>query len=214
MGVNGPAARRRARWFLVMALTGAAMVALVACGGGGSKDGGSSPVPGSPTPHPQPTIDGSTFNFPARGYAVTIPPGWHANPNSLLAGPQQVDTFFSDDTVEGVQSNIAITCEANPANVSTQQFFQNKLTTLGTLGARDVQQLGSTTVGGVEAQEVAYNLARGDVKIAKVDVMLVTPACAWTIASASAPSLVNQNGTIFQEFLKSFKLVSAENAGA
>jgi hypothetical protein len=195
-----------------LAVCGAALVsalALVACNGGGGNSGKTGTATAVPTerPHVQPTIDGSVFNFPARGYSATIPAGWHANPNSLLAGSQVVDTFFASDTTDGVQSNISITCEDNPANVGTDQFVQHRLNTLNSLGAKDVKEEGATTVSGVSAQKVSYTLVRDNNTIAKTDIMFATRKCGWVIASANAPSVAQQSGAVFDTFLKSFKLI-------
>jgi hypothetical protein len=204
--VNGGSLRR-----LVTALAIASALAAAACsGGGGGKSGTPTPLDTTPTsvPHVDPTIDGSTFFFPGRGYAAVIPDGWHANPNSLLAGPQLVDTFFSPDTVDGVQSNISVTCELNPSNVTTQEFYDTRVATLGKLGAGDVKVLGGSTVAGVAAQGIAYALTRDKITIAKVDLMFATPRCAWTVALASAPSAAGTNTALFDQFLQSFKLLA------
>ena len=197
------------RLMTVLALASA--LAAAACGGGGGNAATQTPGTAIATsvPHYEPTIDGSSFVFPDRGYASAIPDGWHANPNSLLAGPQQVDTFFSPDTVDGVQSNISVTCEENLSDVTTQAFFDQRTATLGKLGAANVQQLGGSTVSGVDAQGIAYTLTRDDIIIAKVDLMFATPRCAWTLALASAPSLAPQNATVFEQFVQSFKLLAA-----
>ena len=160
-------------------------------------------------PHAQPTIDGNTFNFPARGYAATIPDGWHANPNSVLAGAQQVDTFFGTETIDGVQSNISVSCEENPDNVPTDPFVTQHVTLLQKLGATEVHSLGTVTVSGVTAQKISYSLARGTTKINKIDVMFTTPACAWTLAAAAAPSVADKNAPTFDAFVQSFRLLPA-----
>jgi len=209
------ARRARPRRLAICGIALAGALALVACsgGGGGGKTDKTGTVTGTvtavPTQRPkvEPTIDGSVFNFPGRGYSATIPIGWHANPNSLLAGPQAVDTFFAADTTDGVQSNIGVTCEDNPANISTETFVQTRLNTLKTLGAQDVKQEPATTVSGVSAQRVSYTLVRDKSTIAKTDVMFATRKCGWVLAVASAPSLQQQNVGIFDTFLKSFKLI-------
>ena len=209
MASTAQAGRRRIRKLLALALSAVSVAALVACSGGGSSDktGTASPT-ATPTekPHVQPTIEGGTFNFPARGYGVLIPNGWHANPNSLLAGTQAVDTFFSADTTDGVQSNISVTCEDNPSNVGTDQFVQTRMNTLGTLGAQDVKTLGPANVGGVQGQKISYTLVRDKVTIQKTDIMFATKRCAWVLALSSAPSAQAQNGTVFDNFVQSFRL--------
>jgi hypothetical protein len=214
MGAHGFTAGGHARRVFAAALVVLGALLLAACGGGGKASVTATPAtPAAVTPtstvvvHAQPTIDGSSFLFPDRGYAAVIPDGWHANPNSLLAGPQEVDTFFSAETISGVQANISVTCEANSANVDTNQFVQNRVTTLTKLGATDMTALGTASVAGVDAATVSYTLTREDTQIAKSDVMFATAKCAWTLALASAPSALDQNEAVFAEFLKSFKLL-------
>jgi hypothetical protein len=212
MSGTGRGQRFGMRRLAVLALGGLAVMTVVACNGGGSKSStpSSASTPAAEqTAHPQPTIDGNTFTFPARGYAAVIPDGWHANPNSLLAGAQTVDTFFAADTVDGVQSNISVTCEENPDNVQTAQFLQNRLATLGRLAAKNLQDLGTTTVAGVPAEKFTYTLERGTTTIQKVDVNFATSKCGWTLAVASAPSTDAQNRTAFDSFLQSFKLLDS-----
>ena len=183
---------------------------MIACGGGG---GTATPEPSAttvsdpPSPNPQPTIDGSRFTFPARGYASVIPDGWHANPNSLLAGAQTVDTFFSVDTVDGVQANISVTCEKNDANVPTEQFVTTRLATLAALSAIDVKMLGAVTVAGVQGQKVSYTLVRDAKTLRKTDVMFATARCGWTLALATAPAAETQHQDLFERFLQSFSLI-------
>jgi len=210
MGLSGVREGGRPQRLVAMVLAvalGAVMVA--GCKGGGDGDKGTATPTATATarPHVQPTIDGSAFNFPDRGYAAVIPDGWHANPNSLLAGPQAVDTFFSPDTVEGVQSNISITCEDNPDGTGSDQFVENKLKTIAALGGKDVSAARPVTVGGQQAQELSYTLDRGGTAIVKTDVLFATARCGWTIALASAPSVQPQNAAIFDRFLQTFKLV-------
>jgi hypothetical protein len=211
----------RARRLSFCVVTAAALCALVACssGGGGSKTqsgtpgaAGSATPAGTSTPIAQATIEGDSFIFPARGYAATIPDGWHANPNSLLAGPQTLDTFFSNDTVEGVQSNISVTCEDNQTHIGTDAFVQKRTVTLTSLGATDIQPLAPPTIAGVPAVEVTYTLQRNTLTIRKIDAMFAAQMCLWTLASASAPSVASDTADRFAQFIKSFQLLGGAAA--
>ena len=210
MGWWGAAVRRSRAGLLAIGVVSLAAVAVAACGGGGG-GGSANTTPGatpSPTQAPQlqPTVVGSSFNFPGHGYFVTIPDGYHANPNSLLAGPQTVDTFFAADTVDGIQPNVSVTCELNPTHIATQQFVTQRMATLNALGAAQVTNLGTITVSGVQAQKIGYNLVRGDLSISKIDVMFATRRCGWTLAAGSAASTLSQTTSTFDKFLASFRL--------
>ena len=208
---NGPVwLRAGAAMFTLTALSALVIAGCSSKGSSKSKGSQGTPAAATPTaaaPLAQPTINGSSFVFPDRGYAATIPDGWHANPNSLLAGPQQIDAFFSDDTVDGVQSNISVTCEANTTKLTTDEYVQARLKTVQALGAADLKTLPAQTVAGTTAQVVSYSLKRQNTTIDKVDVMFVSPKCAWTVASASAPSAATQVSAKLTTFLQSFKLV-------
>ncbi len=202
----------RARLFAVVVVS-AAVAAGVACsgGGGGKNETPTSAVPtGTPTvlPEPRPTITGSELNYPAHGYAAVIPDGWHANPGGIVAGVTKIDTFFSPAAVDGVQANISVTCEGDPAGISTDDFVTNRLATIAKRSATDLKRLDPVTIAGQQAQVASYTITRDQLVVRQLDVMFVTPSCAWTIALASAPSAENDSKAIFDRFLQSFRLLS------
>ena len=191
------------RWWLALLVVG--LVSSVACGGGNGSDVGG--PTSTPAPQPEPTIVGSQYFFPARGYEALIPDGWNSDANIVVAGPLKIDGFFSPDEVDGVQANISVSCEENPSGASTEQYVENRLGTLQELASTDLKTLGSVSVGGVQGQTVSYTLTRGPTTIRKIDVMVVTSTCAWTVALAAAPSEETQNREVLDRFLESFHLI-------
>ncbi len=196
--------RVRRRLALTLVIVGLASFA--ACRGG-SSGGVINELTLTPAPQPEPTIAGSRYYFPARGYEALIPDGWHSDANTVVAGPLKVDTFFSPGEVDGVQANVSVSCEENPSGASTEQYVENRLETLHQLAATDVKELGSISVSGVEGQMVSYTLVRGQTTIRKTDVMVVASRCAWLLALATAPSEENQVRDVFDRFLASFRLI-------
>lgn len=199
---------------LLAAVVATAAVATgVACdSGGGSKDGTpTSAVPASTAtivPEARPTITGNQLNYPAHGFAAVIPDGWHANPGGIVAGLTKIDTFFSPAAIDGIQANVSVTCEGDPAGLTTDDFVANRLLTITKRSATDLKRLDAVTVAGQQGQAVSYTITRDQLVVRQYDVMFVTPLCAWTIALATSPSTENDNKPIFDRFLQSFKLVS------
>ncbi len=208
---------RRGRVHLLAAVVVVATVATgVACNGGGGGNSGtptsSVPTPtATPAPEPRPTIVGNQLNYPAHGFAAVIPDGWHANPGGIVAGSTKIDTFFSAAAVDGVQANVSVTCEGDPAGVSTDDFVTNRLATITKRSGTDLKKLDPVTVDGQQAQLASYAITRDQLTVRQYDAMFVTPSCAWTIALATAPSGENENKAIFFKFLESFRLL---NSGA
>ncbi|HWQ28258.1 MAG TPA: hypothetical protein VNN12_04465 [Dehalococcoidia bacterium] len=185
-----------------------------ACGGDGGGEATPTPEASAPTPLPQPTIEGNRYIFPGRGYSATIPEGWTADPNSVASGPMKVDAFFAGEEVEGVQTNITVTCEENPDNVGLSDYLELKLETLRQLDARDLQRLGALQVAGVPAEMVQYSFVREDVTASKVDVMFVGGPCAWTVSLTAAPSAIEAAKTTLNAFLGSFQLLTSEEGSS
>ncbi|TAK72824.1 MAG: hypothetical protein EPO22_00255, partial [Dehalococcoidia bacterium] len=188
---------KRGRAPLLAAVVATVAVASgVACdkGGGGKSETPTSAVPTSTAttvPEARPTITGNQLNYPAHGFAAAIPDGWHANPGGIVAGLTKIDTFFSAATVDGVQANISVTCEGDPAGVTTEDFVTNRLATITKRSATDLMRLDPMTVAGQQAQVASYTITRDQLVVRQYDVMFVTPKCAWTIELATAPSAEN-----------------------
>ena len=141
---------------------------------------------------------------------MLIPDGWQSDANSLVAGPMKVDSFYAADTVDGVQSNISVTCELNPTGVSGADFLKNRLETVSKLSPMDLTDPSPITVGGVQAgTRYSYTLTRSDIVLRKTDVMFVAGACAWTVSAVTAPSQETQTSGIFNAFLGSFQLIGS-----
>jgi hypothetical protein len=202
----------RARLLVAVMVTAAVAVGVACDSGGGGKD--ETPTSAVPTstativPEPRPTITGNQLYYPAHGFAAVVPDGWHANAGSIVAGLTKIDTFFSAATVDGVQSNISVTCEGDPAGITTADFVTNRLATITKRSATDLKRLDPLTVAGQQAQGASYTITRDQIVVRQFDVMFVTPSCAWTIELATAPSAENENRTIFDRFVQSFQLVS------
>lgn len=180
-----------------------------ACGSDGGSNGGTETPEATPRVFPEPTITGNRYTFPGRGYAVDIPEGWTTDPNSVAAGSLVVDSFFSSEQVDGVQTNITVSCEENPT-VSTSEYVEQRLETIRQLDARDLQRSGALEVAGVPAEMVQYSLVREDVTVGKVDVMFVSGPCAWTISLTAAPSALEAAKTVLGQFLQSFEILPTE----
>lgn len=191
----------------VAAVLLAATFLLQACGSSGGNDATSTPSPGAPQPPPEPTITGNAFVFPARGYAVKIPEGWTADANSITVGPLKVDSFFSSEKVDGVQTNIAVSCETPSTPITTAEYVESRLETARQLDARDLRRLGALDVGGQQAQMIEYTFVRDQVTVNQVDVVFVGGPCAWTVSLTAAPSVVEAGKSTLDEFLRSFELL-------
>lgn len=194
----------------VAAVLLAAAFFLQACGSSGSDDGASTSSPGAPQPPPEPTITGNTFVFPGRGYAVKIPEGWTADANSVTVGPLKVDSFLSSEEIDGVQTNITVSCQELSTAVTTAEYVESRLETARQLDARDLRRLGSLDVGGYQAEMVEYAFVRDQVTIQRVDVMFVGGPCAWTVSLSAAPSAVDAARTVLDQFLQSFEVLASE----
>jgi hypothetical protein len=205
--------RRRLGCGFAALVTLAALTA-AACGGNGGADATPTAAGTAPTPLPEPTIQGNQYTFPDRGYSVTIPDGWTPDANSVVSGPLKVDSFFSGEEVDGVQTNIAVSCEDNPENVSLSQYIDVKLETLRQLDARDLERLGSLEVGGAPAEMVRYRFVRDELTISKVDVMFLGGKCAWTVSLTAAPSAIEKGRATLNEFLSSFQLLSQNGSSS
>lgn len=183
-------------------------------GGGSGTDGDATPtiVLATPTrsPEPQPTIVGNQLNYPAHGYAAVIPDGWHANPGGIVAGLTKIDTFFSaPPPIDGVQANVSVTCEGDPAGISTDDFVTNHLATLAKRSAIDLKRLDPVVVDGQRTELASYTITREEITVRQYDAMFVTPSCAWTIALATSASREDESKAIFFQFLQSFRLIAS-----
>jgi hypothetical protein len=216
--------RRREVRLLVVSLILAAIIVAVGFGvfggGGGNSGGGDATTvsggdatavaTGSPAAaaEPKPTVVGSSIHYPAHGYDAVMPEGWHSNAGGIVAGLTKIDTFFSAAPVDGVQANLSVTCEGDPGAVSTDEFATNRVATITKRGATDLKSLDPVTVAGQQAQVVSYTITRDQLVVRQYDAMFVTPACAWTIGLATAPSAEAANKPLFDQFLQSFKLLN------
>jgi hypothetical protein len=215
--------RRREVRLLVVGLILAAIIVAVGFGvfgGGGNSGGGDATTvsggdatavaTGTPAAaaEPKPTMTGNSIHYPAHGYDAVMPDGWHSDAGGIVAGLTKIDTFFSPAPVDDVQANISVTCEGEPGAVSTAEFATTRTATITKRGATDLKTLDPVTVAGQQAQAISYTITRDQLVVRQYDAMFVTPACAWTIGLATAPSAEAVNKPLYDQFLQSFKLLN------
>lgn len=190
------------------------LVLASACASDGRGDAAPTPS-GTQTPLPEPTITGTSFIFPGRGYRVEFPDGWTPDANSVHAGPLIVDVFFGPEELDGVQSNISVTCEhQTEPKTTTDQFVQNRQRALHAAKAIDLTEDGAMTVAGQDWSVLSYGLEREDVRLHKTEVLLAGDECAWTLAFTAAESAFEQERPKFQAFLDSFEFISPGTANS
>jgi hypothetical protein len=199
------------RWLIAITVFAAA-ASLVACSSN-SKTSGTPTAAGTgtaqattspgastrPTPFPTPAVQGSTYTFAVKGYAIDAPAGWTAQPNHLFdpAGSRfPADVFFAPDseTVNGIQPNISVACLKPQTSQGTTDAFRDYWEQyLGQIVHSQVPPQ-ATTVGGQPAYRFDYTQplpeqtgANEAKAVHKVDVLLVQGGCRWMV-TLTAPS--------------------------
>jgi hypothetical protein len=201
--------------YLVAAVLVLLSLGLAACGGDGAgeeeaADSGITEVPTAaavqPTPESEAKITGNLFEYEARGYSVSFPTGWTPEANFLPGPDFSVDAFFAPEEIRGIQPNIAVTCEAVPAGMTLQEYFDTKVDVVRQVTGAE-PEVRSRTVGGQEAMVSRYERTAADQSIAKTDVVLLTERCGWDIAlTAPLPEEANYV-QLFDGFLDSFQFL-------
>jgi hypothetical protein len=189
--------------------------AVSACGGGG-EEGAATPsvTPGARltpfvlgTPASTPIITDGKFEFPARGYAVTMPSGWSAHPNLSPGAGLSADGFLAPTEVEGVQPNISVSCESAVAGMSLEDYSKAKLGLVESVsGARPDAR--STKVAGQDALEADYSVEDKPPAVDKTIVFFVTDRCGWTITLTVPLGQRAAYRSTLDDFLASFRLLS------
>jgi hypothetical protein len=199
-------------------------IGLASCGGGGeegqlAEPGATEPGATEPGATEQPTvaalptivlgtptITGNLFEFEDKGYSVRFPEGWTPEPN-FLPGPQlAVDAFFAPDEVQGMQPNIAVTCETLPEGMDLKEYFDRMVDVVRQIALVE-PEVSSREVSGQEA--LVSSFTREDTKppLKKIEVFFVTERCGWSVALTSPLGGENGYEALFDEFLDSFKLL-------
>ncbi len=192
---------------LVPALGALAAAALVvACGGSKSAPGASATATatgqaspqaqasapmGRATPYPTPQVNGRTYTFAQKGYAIDVPAGWLVHQNEVFDTANArfpTDAFFSPATSGGIQPSISIVCLKPRTDQATTDAFRDAWKQYVSLVSKqDVAPL-AVTVDGKPAYEFNYTqplpeqTAPGQAKaVAKSDVVLVAGGCRWMV---------------------------------
>src|SRR3990172_7976905 len=112
---------------------------------------------GLPTPAGTPIISDSQFEFPARGYSVSIPAGWSAQASYVLRPDEAIDAFFSPTPDEGVQPSITLSCETVEAGTPLEAYAEEKVASAAETAGQE-PQVSEGQVAGLDAQVVDYSL--------------------------------------------------------
>jgi hypothetical protein len=198
--------------YLITAILAFVTLALVACGGDGNEvaqptAAGQSTVAGTPTPMNTPVITDNLFEFKDKGYSVRFPEGWKPLPNFLPGPDFSIDAFFAPEEVEGVQPNMAVTCEELPEGMTLEEYFDAKVEVVKQVTQVE-PETSSREVDGQDARQLRFtrehNIAA---PMEKTEVVFITERCGWDI-SLTAP--LNDRASYhepFEQFVDSFRLL-------
>jgi hypothetical protein len=187
-------------------------LALTACGGGGEK--AAEPTTArqptaavQATPMITPIITGNLFESPDKGYSVRFPEGWKPL-SDFLPGPDfWVDAFFEPEEIEGVQPNMAVTCEHPSEGMTLKEYFEQKVEVVRQVAGVE-PEVSSREIAGQEAL-VSRFVREKNVQspIEKTEVYFFTEACAWGLSLTAPYSQRDSYQDLFEEFLGSFHLL-------
>jgi hypothetical protein len=165
-------------------------------------------------------VDGSTYTFGAKGYAIDAPGGWTAQPNHLFdpAGNRfPTDVFFAPDNqiVQGIQPNIGVAClKPQPAQATTAAFRDYWVQYLGQVIQSQVAPT-AITVAGKPAYRFDYTQplpeqtgANEAKAVHKVDVLLVEGGCRWMVTLTAPSGGPDAATTAFDNAVASMKFLS------
>jgi hypothetical protein len=201
---------------VLAAATIVACVVAAACGGG-EGDGDSDPTPtATEATGPGSTIENGRFISFARGYSVTIPPAWSVDDDFVVAPDLRADGFFSPEGPQEppqIQPTILVQCETSDEAVETAPYAQERIATVGRLGALNISEPITIEVGGVPAVAYEYDLRRtGGLDFHRVDVMWGRENCGWLISLSTSMEDAPAHTDLFTNFVNSFAFV--DDAGA
>jgi hypothetical protein len=207
---KGSAVRNRYSFAVILVLLG---LGLAACGGGDGDGEEAAPTPaGQPspaaaeTPAAEPTITGNLLEFQDRGYSVEFPEGWTPRPNFLPGPSLTIDAFFGPEEIQGIQPNIAISCEKLPEDTTLQEYFDSKVDIVRQV-AEVEPEVGSSEVNGQEGLWSRFEREEADPPLAKTEIVFLTERCGWSIAMTVPLGGATDYQEIFDEFVDSFRLL-------
>lgn len=182
-----------------------------ACGGQDSSVSPESTTPAvfAPTAGPRPTVEGSNYYFPARGYAVSLPEGWTPSPDAITFGSIKTDVFTAPGgDAEAGSTTIVVQCSELVPLPTQDEWAARRGATYRALGADDLRDDGQVTVSGVDATAYSYSVATEKGTVAKTDLVFVGGRCAWVV-SLGVPQAVDavHARSVFEAFYLSFRLI-------
>jgi len=198
--------------YLLTAVLASVTLALAACGGGGEEAAqptaaGQPASVATPTPMNTPTITDNLFEFKDKGYSVRFPEGWTPLPNFLPGPDFSIDAFFAPQEIEGVQPNMAVTCEELPEGMTLEKYFDAEVEVVKQVTKAE-PEISSREVDGHEARQLRFTREKNiAAPMEKTQVLFVTERCGWDI-SLTAP--YNDRASYhepFEQFLDSFRLL-------
>jgi hypothetical protein len=198
--------------YSLLALLAFLSVALTACGGGGG-EAKETPITGQATsaapatPMSTPIVADNLFEFPDRGYSVRFPEGWTPMPNFLPGPGFSVDVFFAPQETEGVQPNIAVTCEQVDEGKNLKDYVNAKVDIVKNI-AHVEPEVSPREVSGQEAMMSRYARETNvDSPFEKTEVFFITERCGWIIALTAPYNERASYHDLFDEFVDSFRLL-------
>lgn len=154
-----------------------------------------------------PVITGNLFESPEKGYSVRFPEGWLPVADFLPGPDFTVDAFFAqEEEVEGVQPNIAVTCEAAEQGTDLQEYFDRKVDIVRQVTEVE-PEVSSRQVSGEEALVYRFSRKNEDVNLEKTEVFFVTERCVWSIALTAPYGDRAIYSGLLDDFLESFRLL-------
>lgn len=191
-------------------------LSMVACGSDSSGNGEPTPVTGTVeasgtrAPLEEPTIEGASVTFPAKGYRIEVPADWEFEANAVRSEEITPDFLIHPDEIDGVQASVVLSCEVlrgEATEITLEQFFDNKAARAQQVGATDIVEGAEVLVDGVEARLLEYKRVVGGISIVRRDLLFVSEGCAWQIAYTSAPSTRERFQPDVDAFVASFSFV-------
>lgn len=187
-------------------------LSLAACGGGDEDEEVAEPTvaeqpsPAATTPVGTPTIVNNLFEYQDKGYSVRMPEGWSPRPNFLPGPGLSIDAFFAPDEVQGIQPNIAITCEVLPQEMTLREYFDVKVDRVRQV-VQVEPEVGSREVADQEALWSRFAREDADPPLEKTEVVFMTERCAWSIAMTVPLDGETDYQDVLDEFVGSFRLL-------
>lgn len=163
----------------------------------------------APTAGPRPTIEGSSYTFPARGYAVAFPEGWTPSPDAITFGSMKTDIFTAPDDGSGAGTTaIVIQCSELEPLPSQSEWSTTRADTYRALGAVDLRDAGHVPVSGADATIYEYTVVTEKGTVKKTDLVFIGGRCAWVVSLGVPESADTVSArSVFEAFYRSFRLI-------